>query len=233
MEKTLKEMQKEIADSERFPIQKVEEFVVFIDGEPYITGAGLQYKMLQKYGAGRFAVQALPPSVEEYRLLRAMIALKEGDPLVVMKGEVWVEGFEKPFVDYGTASPHNLKGFVKFPEYPIEMATRRATNRAMRLATATGMCSVDEIKEPPWEHTGTRNGGFGSNGNGKTASKEQKDLISKLVEEEVFTEEERQKARNFLRDNPIMRKASRMIDHLKEEIEARKAKKDEGKKEAA
>ena len=109
----------------------------------------------------------------------------------------------------------------------------------MRLATATGMCCADEIKEPPREHTARRNdprlnlSGIGNNGNGKTASNEQKDLISKLVEEEVFTEEERQKARNFLKDNPIMRKASRMIDHLKEEIEARKAKKDEGKKEAA
>ena len=96
MEKTLKEMQKEIADSECFPIQKVEEFVVFIDGEPYITGAGLQYKMLQKYGAGRFAVQALPPSVEEYRLLRTMMALKEGDPIVVMKGKSGSKDLKSP-----------------------------------------------------------------------------------------------------------------------------------------
>ena len=72
-----------------------------------------------------------------------------------MPGEVWVEGFERPFVDYGTTTPKNLKGFGRFSDYPLEMATRRATNRTMRLATATWMCSVDEIKEPSGKGSGS------------------------------------------------------------------------------
>ena len=148
MDKSNPEMKKQIAESEGFPIEKIDEFVVFIGEDPYITSSGLQFKMLQIYKAGKFAVQALMPSPEEYALLRRMMGLKDDEPLVVMRGEVWVDGFERPFVDYGTATPRNLKGFIRFSDYPLEMATRRAANRAMRLATATGICSVDEIKEP-------------------------------------------------------------------------------------
>ena len=119
---------------------------MFIQNDPYITSAGLQYKMLQTYKPGKFAVQAVMPSKEEYALLRRMMGLKDEEPLVVMRGEVWVDGLARPFVDYGTTTPKNLKGFVRFSDYPLEMATRRATNRAMRLATATGMCSVDELQ---------------------------------------------------------------------------------------
>ena len=143
------ETRKQIAETEDFPIEKIDEFVAFIGGEPYITSSGLQFKMLQQYKPGKFAVEALIPSQEEYALLRRMMGLKEENPLVVMRGEVWIEGFDRPFVDYGTATPNNLKGFITFSDYPLEMATRRATNRAMRLATATGMCSVDEIPACP------------------------------------------------------------------------------------
>ena len=139
-------IKKQIAESEGFPIEKIDEFVVFIQNDPYITSAGLQYKMLQTYKAGKFAVQAVMPTKEEYALLRRMMGLKDEEPLVVMRGEVWVDGLARPFVDYGTTTPKNLKGFVRFSDYPLEMATRRATNRAMRLATATGMCSVDELQ---------------------------------------------------------------------------------------
>lgn len=143
--KMTEDQKQRIAASEGFPIEKVEEFVAWMGDRPYITGAGLQWKMLETYGAGKFAIQSTIPCEQEYTLLCRMMGLADNDPLVVVKGEVWVEGFERPFTDFGTASPKNLKGFVKFSDYPLEMAVRRATNRAMRLATATGLCSVDEI----------------------------------------------------------------------------------------
>ena len=41
------ERAKQIAESEGFPIEKIDEFVVFIQNESYITSTGMQYKMLQ------------------------------------------------------------------------------------------------------------------------------------------------------------------------------------------
>ena len=70
------------------------------------------------------------------------MGLQDTDPLVVMRGVVETE--KGMFIDYGTTSPKNLKGFIKFSDYPLEMACRRATNRAMRTATRAGT-SIDEI----------------------------------------------------------------------------------------
>ena len=109
---SVEHIKKQIAESEGFPIGKIDEFVVFIQNDPYITSAGLQYKMLQTYKAGKFAVQAVMPTKEEYALLRRMMGLKDEEPLVVMRGEVWVDGLARPFVDYGTTTPKNLKGCV-------------------------------------------------------------------------------------------------------------------------
>ena len=212
----VEEIRTQIAEAEGFPPEKVDEFVVFIGEDSYITSAGLQFKMLQKYKPGKFAVQALIPSQEEYALLRRMMGLKDEEPLVVMRGEVWVEGFDRPFVDYGTATPKNLKGFVRFSDYPLEMATRRATNRAMRLATATGMCSVDEIKEPDRS----------ADGNGRSqadpASQSQVDLIRSLGRSRLLTEEERIQVETFLQEASDKRRASEMIDRLKSMLDARR-----------
>jgi len=214
MAKSNPEMKKQIAESEGFPIEKIDEFVVFIGEDPYITSSGLQFKMLQTYKAGKFAVQALMPSPEEYALLRRMMGLKDDEPLVVMRGEVWVAGFERPFVDYGTATPRNLKGFIRFSDYPLEMATRRATNRAMRLATATGICSVDEIKEPE------------GNDHGRSAlvpaTSGQIELIRNLGRSHLLTEEERIKVEGVLKDELDKRKASEIIDRLKIKLESRR-----------
>ena len=172
--------------------------------------------MLQKYGPGKFAVQALIPSPEEYALLRRMMGLKEEDPLVVVRGEVWIEGFDRPFVDYGTATPNNLRGFVRFADYPLEMATRRATNRAMRLATATGMCSVDEVKE-----SAATSGGEARRP-AVSASREQVELIRNLGRSHLLTEEERVQVGKSLQERPDRRRASEMIDRLKTTLDARR-----------
>lgn len=212
MAKIMKDIKAQIAESEGFPLEKVDEFVAFINDEPYITSSGLQYKMLQTYKAGKFAVQAVMPSQEEYALLRRMMGLKDEEPLVVMRGEVWIEGFERPFIDYGTTTPKNLRGFVRFTDYPLEMATRRATNRAMRLATATGLCSIDEVKEPaPAEQPADTE-----------ATQGQIDLIRNLGRNTLLTEDERLRIESQLSDGLGKRQASEFIDRIKNKIEARR-----------
>ncbi|MFT5365443.1 MAG: hypothetical protein ACI8V2_000380 [Candidatus Latescibacterota bacterium] len=211
MAKMIEDVKKQIAESEGFPVEKIDEFVAFINDEPYITSSGLQYKMLQTYKVGKFAVQAMMPSPEEYALLRRMMGLKDEDPLVVMRGEVWVEGFERPFVDYGTTTPKNLRGFVRFTDYPLEMATRRATNRAMRLATATGLCSIDEIKEPtPEQSVDTE------------ATQGQIDLIRNLGRNTLLTEVERIRIETHITDGLGKRQASELIDRIKTKLDARR-----------
>jgi hypothetical protein len=211
MAKIIDDVKRKIAESEGFPIEKIDEFVAFINEEPYITSSGLQYKMLQTYKAGKFAVQAVMPSQEEYALLRRMMGLKDDDPLVVMRGEVWIEGFERPFIDYGTTTPKNLRGFVRFTDYPLEMATRRATNRAMRLATATGLCSIDEVKEPQSDQVGDTE-----------ATQGQIDLRRNLGRNTLLTEDERVRIEAQITEGLGKRQASELIDRIKNRLDARR-----------
>ena len=234
-------IKKQIAESEGFPIEKIDEFVVFIQNDPYITSAGLQYKMLQTYKPGKFAVQAVMPSKEEYALLRRMMGLKDEEPLVVMRGEVWVDGLARPFVDYGTTTPKNLKGFVRFSDYPLEMATRRATNRAMRLATATGMCSVDELQvaADAAQTNGAQradaqvrlNGSVKSANNGDNhrnhssssqATQSQIDLIKNLGRSPRLTERERERLKTQIEGGLDKRQASELIQKIKARLDARR-----------
>ena len=212
----------QIAESENFPIEKIGEFVVFIQNEPYITSAGLQYKMLQTYKAGKFAVQAVMPSQEEYALLRRMMGLKDDEPLVVMRGEVWVDGLDRPFVDYGTTTPKNLKGFVRFSDYPLEMATRRATNRAMRLATATGMCSVDEIQAGTGSGHGMSPSGSMEDMRDEVATQGQIDLIKNLGRSPLLSNKERKCLETQIRGGLGKRQASELIDKIKARLDLRR-----------
>ena len=217
---SVEHIKKQIAESEGFPIGKIDEFVVFIQNDPYITSAGLQYKMLQTYKAGKFAVQAVMPTKEEYALLRRMMGLKDEEPLVVMRGEVWVDGLARPFVDYGTTTPKNLKGFVRFSDYPLEMATRRATNRAMRLATATGMCSVDELQVAT--DAAQTNGDVEAMHNGSSATQSQIDLIKNLGRSPRLTERERERLKAQIEDGLDKRQASELIQKIKARLDARR-----------
>ena len=217
---SVEHIKKQIAESEGFPIGKIDEFVVFIQNDPYITSAGLQYKMLQTYKAGKFAVQAVMPTKEEYALLRQMMGIKDEEPLVVMRGEVWVDGLARPFVDYGTTTPKNLKGFVRFSDYPLEMATRRATNRAMRLATATGMCSVDELQVAT--DAAQTNGDVEAMHNGSSATQSQIDLIKNLGRSPRLTERERERLKTQIEDGLDKRQASELIQKIKARLDARR-----------
>ena len=115
-------------------------FEIDLQNKRYVTTEGLLYLMGDQYK--KYSVRPEIPTVDEVMQIRQMMGLDTGDPLVVIRGVV--ETDRGAFVDYGTTSPKNLKGFVKFSDYPLEMACRRATNRAMRIATGAGT-SIDEI----------------------------------------------------------------------------------------
>ena len=146
-----------------------------------------------------------------------MMGLKDEEPLVVMRGEVWVDGLARPFVDYGTTTPKNLKGFVRFSDYPLEMATRRATNRAMRLATATGMCSVDELQVTADAAQTSESVEAVS-----SATQSQIDLIKNLGRSPRLTEPERKRLKTQIDGGLDRRQASELIKKIKARLDARR-----------
>jgi len=112
-------------------------------GNPKITilKPGLLHKLETKWD-GKAIPQAVIPTADEEMLLRRMMGFAPNDPLVIMKGCVYIPGVEHPFVDFGAASPRDTPN-----KRLLEMASTRAVNRAIRLATNCGFTSVEELTE--------------------------------------------------------------------------------------
>lgn len=202
-----------IAKAEGFPLESIDAFVTWLghggEQRPYITTAGLKYKMEQKYGSD-WRCQAEIVMGDELVAIRKSMGLSDSDPMVIMRGLVWAPGSIEAFVDYGTASPKNLKGFVKFADYGVEMAARRATNRAMRLATSTNLTSEDELPGQAEEEPADT-----------AATEKQINLITSLSKSPALTEDERKKIEHKLGVGFGKREASGFIERLKAKIEER------------
>lgn len=111
---------------------------------PFVTKGGLLWKAEQMFGRGGYAVKAVPVGDEEYLRLRAREAVPEGQPCQIFRGEVWVAGFPEPFVDYGIAWKQNVLN-SRLHNQLLHLAATRATNRALRMATACGLASYEEM----------------------------------------------------------------------------------------
>ena len=118
--------------------------IVNMQGKPYITIEGLKFLMDERWGKENYSLQTHLPTTEENQKIREMMGLGPDMAYVVVRGEAWVKGIEKPFVNYGTGHKGNLTGFVKV-DNAIEMACTRAICRAMRLATGASMAAAEEM----------------------------------------------------------------------------------------
>lgn len=112
-------------------------------GKPqlYIKTPGLLHKLEAKSG-GKAIVQAEIPTEEEERRMRKMMGVEEKEACVIMKGVVYMPNIDKPFINFGSARLKDTRNGKL-----LEMATTRATNRAIRLATNCGFTSVEELTE--------------------------------------------------------------------------------------
>jgi len=126
-------------------------FMVSVDkkGNPlfYVKRPGLLIFMEEKFRKrkAKYSMKAVPPDPAEEERIRRMLRIADDEPFVVMKGIVEIEyenGKKEVFVDYGTASPKDC-----YHHKLLEMASTRATNRAMRMATSLGFTSVEELPE--------------------------------------------------------------------------------------
>ena len=124
-----------------------DERIVRIKGKEYLTHEGLKSCLDDRWGKENYAVQVhLPTTPEENRVIRDMLGIEPGVPYVVARGEVYVRGIDKPFINFGSAHEGSLSGYVGL-EAVVEMASTRAANRAMRLAAGASLASVDELPD--------------------------------------------------------------------------------------
>ena len=130
------------------PKQKDPNVVTLAGGREYVTRTGRRSRMDVRFGAGGFDVDVQLPPADEYAFIRQMLGLKDGDPLVVVKAVVSVDGKPK-YKDYATATPDNVQGGAKqFKLRGLEIATTRAINRAMGQGISDGFSTEEQKYQP-------------------------------------------------------------------------------------
>jgi len=119
------------------------------EGNPrfYVNRTGLLIFMEKKFRAKKAKYSMWPEflSPEEEERIRKALRIPDDEPFIAMKGIVEItypDGTKERFEDIGTASAKDC-----YHNRLVEMASTRATNRAMRLATSLGFTSVEELPE--------------------------------------------------------------------------------------
>jgi len=115
--------------------------ITILGGKPYINTAGLLYKTFEvaKKHGGVKKISARPLVDNEGN---ALISQEAGKPAFFIGRVEFKDG--SVYEDIGEASVSNIKMSTIRP-FLNSMAARRATNRAMRLATGIGLVSAEEI----------------------------------------------------------------------------------------
>lgn len=108
------------------------------DGQIFIKKAGVLFKMNQIFGIGKYSAYIEFLTTDELKMIKEMAGIKEGTAFAAFKGVVKIG--EQVYTDIGTASQIECRN----GKY-IEMASTRALLRAMKLATACGFTSAEEM----------------------------------------------------------------------------------------
>jgi hypothetical protein len=116
-----------------------ETLVMKMGDKPYVTKAGLNF-VGKKLGI-TVKVEPVRYSFEKHQ---------DGMKIAIFKGIATTED-GREYVDYGIASTENTTQMIVKGGNLDHMASTRASSRALRLATACGYCSVEELPEPPME----------------------------------------------------------------------------------
>lgn len=114
------------------------EAVIDMGGKPYITKAGLSFVGM-KLGVKTVRVEPVRWSFEKQ---------PDGQQIAIARATVTMDD-GREYVDYGIAHKDNCTSMISQGGNLDHMASTRASNRALRLATACGYCSVEELPEPP------------------------------------------------------------------------------------
>ena len=107
--------------------------ILYIDGNWYITHAGLLHIALRQHCLG----------------IRTALQERQSDSAAnrwVFRATVYKSRASRGFVGYGDADPSNVSPLVRGAE--MRIAETRAVNRALRKAYGIGLCSVEELGLP-------------------------------------------------------------------------------------
>lgn len=116
--------------------------ITILGGHPYINTAGLLYKTFAIAKAEHQGVKKITSEPLKDKDGSYMISREAGQPAFFIGRVEFGDG--TIFEDFGEASVANIKMSTIRP-FLNSMAARRATNRAMRLATGVGLVSAEEI----------------------------------------------------------------------------------------
>lgn len=114
-----------------------QQFVMKLGDKPYVMKAGLLF-MAKKMGVKGIVVKHLHWSFAKDDM--AGVAICEAT-VTLSDGSV--------YTDIGVAHKENTNQMIVKGGNLDHMASTRASNRALRLATACGMCSIEEIADAP------------------------------------------------------------------------------------
>lgn len=127
---------------------------------PFVLGEGLLYKGERK-GYRSIQIEIEPIVVGDakgqplgFKAKATLWPTLKRDDYEVLKhlpqdpatAKLVLEELSRPFIDYGTATADNVKMKTMMP-YLRELASTRARNRVLRLFTACGLTSVEELAE--------------------------------------------------------------------------------------
>jgi len=119
----------EVTDANKLDKRIPRDLIIMYQGKPYITKAGLCWKMNSLFGGNNWGVTSeIVEKAPDYVLVKSTLKLKDG----------------MEFSNYGECSKANVTNPM-MQKHMIHLAVTRAENRVMRTATACGYTSVDEI----------------------------------------------------------------------------------------
>lgn len=125
---------------------------------PFVLGEGLLYKAEKKgYRSIQITIEELKDEkggVKGYTAEAVLYPTLRNQDYEVLKhlpgdakvAELIVNEIMRPFKDVGSATMDNVKMKTMYP-YLRELASTRARNRVLRLFTACGLTSVEELTE--------------------------------------------------------------------------------------
>lgn len=115
--------------------------ILMYGDKPYIEKAGLEWKANQLFGAAGFSVEIEPHTIDY------------DNKRFIFKATVTIMANGQKYVNYGEATRENANSMMQ--SQLLHLAATRAECRALRMATATGYASYEEVMTMPEKKTVT------------------------------------------------------------------------------
>jgi hypothetical protein len=130
-----------VEDANKLDKRIPRDLIIMYQGKPFITKAGLCWKMNYLFGGKNWGVvNDIVEKTQDSVIVKSTLTLKDG----------------AVFSNFGEASKVNVSNPMML-KHLLHLAVTRAENRVMRTATACGYTSIDEIdtgaKEIPVSET--------------------------------------------------------------------------------